>query len=154
MMEPLATALRPSFILLGCIEEEAGHKSPREEQVVFGQHLKLKLQNMDGGELRTESMRPCLNITMRALSRNASASHLFVCKVWIFKSFNGGVFFWFFLCLFFVKDSWSSRGGVLLLFQRGKLKNDFARKSRGVLLLDPPPPPSLLYPFPPLREII
>jgi hypothetical protein len=28
MMELLATALRPSFILLGCIEEEAGHKSP------------------------------------------------------------------------------------------------------------------------------
>jgi hypothetical protein len=28
MMETLATALRPSFILLGYIEEEAGHKSP------------------------------------------------------------------------------------------------------------------------------
>jgi hypothetical protein len=49
MMELLATALRPSFILLGCIEEEAGHKSPREEQVVFVQQPKLKLQNMDDG---------------------------------------------------------------------------------------------------------
>jgi hypothetical protein len=28
MMEPLATALISSFILLGCREEEAGHKSP------------------------------------------------------------------------------------------------------------------------------
>jgi hypothetical protein len=101
MTEPLATALRPSFILLGCIEEDTGHKSPREGRVVFGQHPKLKLQNMDGGELRTEAIMPCMNTTMRALWSTASIPHFFVCKVWIFISLNGGFFFCFNLCLFF-----------------------------------------------------
>jgi hypothetical protein len=67
MMELLATGLWPIFILLGCIEEEAGHKSPWEEQVVFLQQPKLKLHNMDDGELITEAMRPCLNTTTRTL---------------------------------------------------------------------------------------
>jgi hypothetical protein len=152
MMEPLATASRPSFILLGCIDEEAVHKSPRGEQAVFGQHPKLKLQNMGGGELRTEDMMPCQNTTMRALWRTASTSHFFVCKVWIFRSFNGEVFSFVFLCLCFLKDSGSSREGVgvLLLFQRGGLKNDFARKGGG-LLSDPPTPLYFTRP-PPLRE--
>jgi hypothetical protein len=67
MMEPLATSFIPSFIILGYIDEEDVHNSPRGEQAVFGQHPKLKLQNMDRGELRTGDMRPCLNTTMRAL---------------------------------------------------------------------------------------
>jgi hypothetical protein len=49
MTEPLATSLRPSFIILGCIDEEAVHKSPCGEKAVFGQHPKLKVQNMGGG---------------------------------------------------------------------------------------------------------
>jgi hypothetical protein len=40
-------------------------------------------------------------------------------------------------------------GGVLLLFQRGGLKNDLERRG-GVILLSPPP--SLLYPFPPASQ--
>jgi hypothetical protein len=107
---------------------------------------------MDNEKLRTEAMRPCLNITTRALWRTASTSHFFVCKVWIFRSFNGGFFFGFFsmplLCEAFMEFK---GGGVLLLFQRGGLKNDFERKG-GILLSDPP-----LYftrPPPPLREII
>jgi hypothetical protein len=140
MMQPLATSLRPSFILLGCIEDEAGDKSPSEGQVVFGQHPKLKLQNMDNGELRAEAMMPCLNTTMRALWRTASKSHFFVCKVWIFRSFNGGGFFCFFLCLCFCEGFMELKGGgVLLLFQRGGINNDFARKGGEVLSLNPPP---------------
>jgi hypothetical protein len=68
---------------------------------VFGQHPKLKLQNMDGGELITGGMRPCLNTTMKALWRTASTSHFFVCKVWILRSFNGGVFLLFFYAFVF-----------------------------------------------------
>jgi hypothetical protein len=60
--------------------------------------------------------------------------------------FQWGFFFGFFymplLCEGFTEFK---RGGVLLLFQRGGLKNDFAR--RGALLLNPPP--SLLFPPPP-----
>jgi hypothetical protein len=139
-MEPLATALMPSFILLGCIEEEAGHKSPQEGQAVFGQHPKLKLQNMDRGELRTEAMRPCMNTTMRALWRTASTSHFFVCKVWIFRSFNGGVFLLFFLCLCFLKDSWSSRegGGLIIFSKRGTYKR-FCEEGGGDSFIRPPP---------------
>jgi hypothetical protein len=83
MMDPLATSLMPSFILLGCIDEEAVHKSPRGEHDVSGQHPKLKLQSMDGGEFKTGDMRPCQNTTMRALWRTPSTSHLFACNVWI-----------------------------------------------------------------------
>jgi hypothetical protein len=120
MMELMATALRPSFILLGCIEEEAGHKSPREEQVVCVQKPKLKLQSMDDGEPRTEAMRPCLNTTTRALWRTASTSHFFVCKVWIFRSFSG----FFFLWVFFYAFAWygihgvQGRGGGIITFSK------------------------------------
>jgi hypothetical protein len=96
-MDPLATALRTIFILLGCIDEE---ESPRGEQAVSGQHPKLKLQNMGVGELKTGDMRPCQNTTMRALWRTTSTSHFFACKVWIFRSFNGGVFLLFFMPVF------------------------------------------------------
>jgi hypothetical protein len=99
-MEPLATELRPSFILLGCIDEEAVHKSPRGEQAVSGQHLMLKLQNMGGGELRTGNIRPCQNTTMRALWRTASTSHFFACKVWIFRSYMGEILFCFYAFVF------------------------------------------------------
>jgi hypothetical protein len=88
---------------------------------VFEQHPKLKLQNMDGGELKTEAMRPCLNITMRALWRTASTSHFFVCKAWIFTSFNGGFFFWFFsmplLCKGFME--FKGGGGLIPISKRG-----------------------------------
>jgi hypothetical protein len=100
MREPLATTLRPSFILLGCLDEKAVHKSPRGEQAVFGQHKKLKLQNIGGGELKTGDMRPCQNTTMRALWRTSSTSQ-FICKVWSFRSFNGGVFILFFYAFIF-----------------------------------------------------
>jgi hypothetical protein len=113
-MDPLETSLRPSFILLGCIDEEAFHKSPRGEQAVYGQHPKLKLQNMGGGELRTGDMRPCQNTTMRALWSTAYTSHFFACKVWIFRSFNGGVFLLFFMPLFFEGFmEFKGRGGLI-----------------------------------------
>jgi hypothetical protein len=67
MMDPLETSLRPTFILLGCIDEEAIPKSPGGEQDVVVQQPKLKLQNMDDGELKTGDMMPCQNTTMRAL---------------------------------------------------------------------------------------
>jgi hypothetical protein len=35
------------------------------------------------------------------LWRTASTSHFFVCKVWIFRSFNGGVFLLFFYAFVF-----------------------------------------------------
>jgi hypothetical protein len=123
---------------------------------MFGQHPKLKLQNMGVGEPRAGDTRPCQNTTMRALWRTASTSQFFVCKVWIFRSFNGEFFFCF-LCLCFLKGSWSSReGGVLLLFQRGGLKNNFARRGGGVFYQIPPSLLyfTLLYPPPPLRERI
>jgi hypothetical protein len=118
-MEPLATASRPSFILLGCIDEDAVHKSPWGEQAVFGQHPKLKSQNMSGGELRTEDTRPCQNTTMRALWRMASTSHFLVCKVWIFISFNGGVFLLFFYAFVFWRiHGVQGRGEGLITFSK------------------------------------
>jgi hypothetical protein len=143
-MEPLETALRPSFILLGCIDEEAIHDSPRGEQAVSGQHPKLKLQNMGGGELKTGYMRPCQNTTIRILWRTTSTSHFFVCKVWIFRSFNGGVFLLFFMPLFSEGFMEFKRGGFLLMFQRGGLKNDFARRGSFI-----GPPPLFTLPAPP-----
>jgi hypothetical protein len=99
MMEPLATAPRPNFIILGCIDVEAVYKSPLGD--VFGQHPKLKLLNVGGGELRTGDMIPCQDTTMRALWRTTSISHFFVCKVWIFRSFNGRFFLLFFYAFVF-----------------------------------------------------
>jgi hypothetical protein len=99
---------------------------------VFVQEQKLKLHNMEYGEPRTEAMRPCLNTTMRALWRTAYTSHLFVCKVWIFRSFNGGVFFGFFsMPLLRVGFMEFKGGGGLITFSKGGFKNDLARK-RGV----------------------
>jgi hypothetical protein len=145
MMEPLATASRPSFILLGCTGEEAVHKSPRGEQAVYGQHPKLKLQNMGGGELKSGDTSPSQNTTMRALWRTASTSHFFACKVWIFRSFNGGVFLLFFMLLF-LKDSWSSReGGIITFSKRGTIKAIL--QGGGVLFWIQTP--SFLYPPPP-----
>jgi hypothetical protein len=53
--------------------------------------------------------------------------------------------------VFFYAFSWSSREGVLLIFKRGGLKNDFARRGGSFIKSTP-----LLYftRFPPLREII
>jgi hypothetical protein len=49
MMEPLATALMPGFIILGCTDEEADQSqvTMRRAGCVRAEHLKLKLQNMD-----------------------------------------------------------------------------------------------------------
>jgi hypothetical protein len=104
MMEPLATSLRPSFILLGCTDEEAVHRSQSGAQAVSGQHPKLKFQNMDGGELKTGYMSPCQDTTMVALWRTASTSHFFAGKVWIFRSFKEGAFSFVFYA-FASKDS-------------------------------------------------
>jgi hypothetical protein len=81
MVDLLTTASRPSFILLGCIDEEAVHRRPRCVPAVSGQQPKLKLRNMDDAELKTGDMSPCQSITMRALWKTASTSHFFVCKV-------------------------------------------------------------------------
>jgi hypothetical protein len=106
---------------------------------------------MDDVELRTEAMRPFLNTTTRALWRTASTSHFFACKVWIFRSFNAGVFFGFFsmhlLCVGFMEFK---GGGVLLLFQRGELKNIWRGRGGGILLN--PPPFFTLHVSPPSRN--
>jgi hypothetical protein len=85
---------------------------------VFEQHPKLKLKNMDGGELITGAMILCLKTIMRSLWRTASKSHFSVCKVWSITSFNEVFFFCFFLFLFLVKDSWNSREGVIIIFSK------------------------------------
>jgi hypothetical protein len=109
-----------------------------------GQHPKLKLQNMYGGELKTGDMSPCQNTTMRALWRTTSASHYLECKVWILRSFNQRVFFCF-LCLCFEGFMAFKGGTSYYFFKEGDYKNYFTR--RGVPLSDPTP--SFLYPPPP-----
>jgi hypothetical protein len=84
---------------------------------VFGQHPKLKLNNMGSGELITGDMGSCQNTTMRALWRTASTSYFFVCKVWNFRSFNGGVFFS--MPLFFEGFMEFKGGGLITFSKRG-----------------------------------
>jgi hypothetical protein len=114
------------------------------------QHPKLKLQNMGGGELRTGDMMPCQNTTMRTLWRTASTSHVFACKVWIFRSFNGAFFFCV-LCLFFKGFTEFKTGGSCYFFKEGDLKTIL--RGRGGSFIGSTYP-SLLYPPPPLRERI
>jgi hypothetical protein len=86
---------------------------------VSGQHPKLKLHIMGGGELITGYMGPCKNTTMRALWRTASTSHFFLCKVWIFRSFNGGVFFCFSMPLFFERFMEFKGAGLITFSKKG-----------------------------------
>jgi hypothetical protein len=62
-----------------------------------------KAEIAEDGQWRTQNRdtSPCLNTTMRARWRTASTPHFFVCKVWIFRSFNGGVFLLFFYAFVF-----------------------------------------------------
>jgi hypothetical protein len=102
---------------------------------VSRQHPKLKLQNMDGGELKTGDMSPCQSTIMRALLTTTSTSHFIVCKVWIFRSSKGGVFLLFFMVLFLGIHGVQG-GGSYYFFKEGDYKNEFTRK--GVLFLSTP----------------
>jgi hypothetical protein len=113
----------------GCVQ--ASSKSE------IAEHGRWRTQNRD--------MRPCQNTRVRALWRTASTSHFFVCKVWIFRSFNGIICFCFSMPLFF-EEFMELKGGGVLLFQREGLKNNFAMKGGGVFYQNPP---YLLYPPPP-----
>jgi hypothetical protein len=57
---------------------------------------------------------------MRALLKTVSTSHFFVCKVWIFRSFKGGVIYFYAFDLGFKefkglhKAGLQERGGIIL----------------------------------------
>jgi hypothetical protein len=85
---------------------------------VSRKHPKLKFHNMGDEELRTGDMRSWQNTTMRALWRTASTSHFFAYKVWIFRSFNGGVLLLFFMPLFFEGFMDFKGGGGLITFSK------------------------------------
>jgi hypothetical protein len=81
---------------------------------------------------------------MRALWRTASTSHFFVCKVWIFRSFKGGLYLLIFMPLFLRSHGVQGRRGLIAFSKRGDTNTSLQGRGGSFFGL----PPFFFYPPP------